>query len=47
MATSMPRGVYELAVGVVDRDTRTPAVSLGITGRTADGWIPLSHVEVR
>ncbi len=43
----LPRGVYELAVAVVDRDTRAPAVRLGVAGRTADGWIPLSHVEVR
>ena len=43
----LPRGIYEIGVAVVDPDTRAPAVRLGITGRTADGWIPLSRVEVR
>ena len=40
-------GRYDLAVGVIDPATRTPAVRLAIAGRGADGWYPLSHVDVK
>jgi hypothetical protein len=42
----LARGRYALAVGVLDPATKAPAVRLAIAGRAADGWYPLSHVEV-
>jgi hypothetical protein len=38
---------YRLAVGVVDRDTRIPAVRLAIAGRDSQGWYPLSQIEIK
>ncbi|MCR4415521.1 MAG: DUF4832 domain-containing protein [Thermoguttaceae bacterium] len=43
----LPPGRYTLAVGVVGEATDTPVLRLGIEGRDAEGWYPLSHVEVR
>jgi hypothetical protein len=43
---SLPAGRYTLSVGVVDPATRAPAVNLAIAGRTADGWYPVSAIEV-
>jgi hypothetical protein len=37
---------YELALAVVDPNTRSPAVRLAVAGRAPDGWYPLSHVEI-
>ncbi len=49
-ALQVPRdlrpGGYELAVGVVDPDTREPAVRLAMGGGTEDGWYPVSEIEV-
>jgi hypothetical protein len=39
-------GRYDLAVGVVEPATSAPAVRLAITGRAADGWYPLSQIDV-
>lgn len=39
-------GRYELALGVVHPHDRQPAVRLGNLGRDADGWSPVSQVEV-
>jgi hypothetical protein len=39
-------GRYELAVGIVDAATTTPAVKLAIAGRDASGWYPLSRVKI-
>lgn len=44
---SVALGDYDLAIGVVDATTQAPAVRLAIAGRDADGWHPLSRVEVR
>lgn len=43
----MPGGKYELQVGVVDLQSRTPKVKLAIEGRDADGWYTISSIEVR
>lgn len=43
---SLGVGRYELAVGVVDPETREPAVKLAITGRDPAGWYPVSKLEV-
>lgn len=39
-------GRYTLSIGVMDAGSRKPAVRLAIEGRDADGWYPLSTVEV-
>ncbi|MGO8930470.1 MAG: DUF4832 domain-containing protein [Limisphaerales bacterium] len=44
--TSIPPGRYELAVGVVDPDSKIPAVRLAILGRDAEGWYPVSHARI-
>jgi hypothetical protein len=41
-----PEGECELAIGVVDVKGERPVVQLGIEGRSADGWYPLSRVHV-
>jgi hypothetical protein len=41
-----PAGRYELAVGIVEPGTATPAVRLAIEGRDAASWYPLSTVQV-
>ncbi|MFP4057289.1 MAG: DUF4832 domain-containing protein [Candidatus Brocadiia bacterium] len=43
----LPPGTYRLAVGVVGEETTEPVVRLGIQGRDASGWYPLSTLEVR
>ncbi len=39
-------GEYELAIGIVDPQTRAPAVKLAIQGRDSDGWYPLGRVTI-
>ena len=46
LPTSIPSGRYGLAVGVVDPLSKTPAVRLAIAGRDAEGWYPVSHVNI-
>ncbi len=41
-----PEGEYELAIGVVDVKGEKPVVQLGIAGRSADGWYPLSRLDI-
>lgn len=41
-----PAGQYTLAIAVVDPQSGTPVVQLGIAGRREDGWYPLSRVTV-
>ena len=40
-------GRHRLLLGVVGEGGERPAVRLGIAGRDADGWYPLSTVEIR
>jgi len=47
LPTDMPKGQYDLAVGIVGQDSTEPVVRLAIQGRAADGWYPLSRVIVR
>ncbi len=42
----IPAGVLDLSLAVVDESSSHPVVRLGITGRTSDGWYPLSKVRV-
>ncbi len=37
---------HELAIGVLDPHSQQPAVRLAIVGRDAEGWYPVSQVEV-
>jgi hypothetical protein len=39
-------GKHELAIAIVDPSTLAPAVRLAITGRGADGWYPVSSINV-
>jgi len=43
----MPVGDYELAIALVDPQTRAPRVKLAIAGMEADGWYGLGRVEVK
>ncbi len=42
----MAGGTYSLAVGIVGEKSISPVLRLGIRGRDADGWYPLSKIEV-
>lgn len=42
----MPAGEYEIAVALLDPQTRQPKVKLAIAGRDAEGWYPLGMVKV-
>jgi hypothetical protein len=42
----MPRGEYDLAIGIVGENSTEPVVRLAIKGRTADGWYPLSRLTI-
>ncbi|MBW2524983.1 MAG: DUF4832 domain-containing protein [Deltaproteobacteria bacterium] len=46
LPTSMPAGIWALSVGVTGTPG-IPMVRLAIDGRDAEGWYPLSSVEVR
>jgi len=43
----LAKGKCRLAIGIVDPRTREPAVRLAIEGRAADGWYPLSALELK
>ena len=43
----MPAGEYEVAVAIVDPDSREPKVRLAIAGAAADGWYPMGRIQVR
>jgi len=46
LAGDLVPGVYDLAVGVIADDPPRPVVRLGIQGRDAEGWYPLSRFKV-
>ncbi|HEX5555294.1 MAG TPA: DUF4832 domain-containing protein [Chitinophagaceae bacterium] len=43
----MSPGTYELQIGIVDRQSREPKVSLAIEGRDPEGWYTLGKIEVK
>ncbi len=43
--TDVPPGKYRLSIAIVDGSS-SPVVRLGIKGRAADGWYPLSKLRV-
>ncbi len=45
LPADLPPGLYTLAVGVVDESQR-PVIRLAIRGRDAQGWYPLSRIEI-
>jgi hypothetical protein len=40
-------GRYDVAIGLVDPATKLPAVRLAIEGRDAEGWYPVSRLEIQ
>ena len=46
LPADMPPGEYELAVALVDPQTRAPKVKLAIAGATEDGWYPMGKLKV-
>jgi hypothetical protein len=46
LPAKLAAGLYEIAVGVVEPQDNKPAVRLAIEGRDAEGWYPLSSVQV-
>jgi hypothetical protein len=45
--TDLPEGKYTFSLAVVGGDRPVPMVRLGIQGRVADGWYPLSKITVQ
>lgn len=43
----LPSGTYVLSIAVVEPESVKPVVQLGIQGRAADGWYPLSKLTVK
>jgi hypothetical protein len=46
LPAALPAGDYELAIGLVDPQTRAPKVRLAIAGRDPEGWYPLGKITV-
>jgi hypothetical protein len=43
----MPEGIYQLQIGIVDRQSHQPKVKLAIEGKDPDGWYPLGKIEIK
>jgi hypothetical protein len=43
----MPAGLYQLQIGIVDRQSLKPKVNLAIEGRTTEGWYPVGQLEIK
>lgn len=43
----MPPGIYQLQIGIVDRQSHEPGVNLAIGGRTPEGWYRLGKIEIK
>ena len=43
----MPLGVYDLQIGIVDRQSHEPKVNLAIEGRDPEGWYPIGKMEIK
>ena len=46
LPADLPAGSYRLSVAVVSGEPPAPVLRLGIQGRDADGWYPLSGVDI-
>lgn len=42
----MPTGHYDLAIGLVDPESKQPKIQLAIAGKTSDGWYPMGTLDV-
>ncbi len=42
----MPKGQYDLAIGIVGANSTEPMVRLAIKSRAVDGWYPLSKLTI-
>ncbi len=42
----LPAGVYTVEVGILDRQSGSPVIELGIEGKQQDGWYPMGSVTV-
>jgi len=43
----LPSGIYQLQIGIVDRQSHQPKVNLAIEGRDAEGWYTVGKIEVK
>lgn len=43
----MPLGVYELQIGIIDRQSHKPKVNLAIEGKDPEGWYLLGKLEIK
>lgn len=43
----MPKGIYQLQICIVDRQSHEPKVNLAIEGRNPEGWYPVGNIEIR
>ena len=43
----MPSGIYQLQIGIVDRQSHEPKVNLAIEGRDKEGWYPVGNIEIK
>lgn len=43
----MPAGIYQLQIGIVDRQSHVPKVNLAIEGRNPEGWYQLGKLEIK
>ena len=46
LPNDLPSGIYTLSLAVVGQEDTKPVVQLGIKGRSADGWYPLSKMTI-
>lgn len=46
LPADLPSGRYTLSVGIVDPVSSSPSIALAIQGRNADGWYPLSTIQL-
>jgi len=43
----MPAGIYQLQIGIVDRQSHEPKVNLAIEGRNTEGWHRVGSIEIK
>ena len=43
----MQAGIYELQIGIVDRQLHEPKVNLAIEGKDPKGWYPVGKIEIK
>ncbi|MCF6358439.1 MAG: DUF4832 domain-containing protein [Draconibacterium sp.] len=43
----MPSGIYQMQVGILDRQSHKPKVNLAIEGRNAEGWYSFGEIIIK